>query len=168
MLYSILDLKTKGFVDHHVAMQRYLHKYYHDRKNFNKLKWHEKDFFYEHLQILVDDDNGHHGFDLLKIPDAEDYLFEKIILIYVSGNDSIDFTKKVLDYDGVIDKKRQEKYKYVYWRLLEKWRSRLDDPDDLYTGIIAPMRNEKLKELQTLINVEDLFLLWNKSFFVLA
>lgn len=74
MLYTRRDLKTKGFVDHHVAMQRYLHKYFHDKKHFNKLKWHEKDFFYEHLQILKDE-NGRYGFDLLKIPDAEEYFF---------------------------------------------------------------------------------------------
>ena len=30
--------------------------------------------------------------------------FEKIILIYASGNDSIDFAKKTSDYDGAPDK----------------------------------------------------------------
>ena len=151
MLYTRRDLKTKGFVDHHVAMQRYLHKYFHDKKHFNKLKWHEKDFFYAHLQILKDE-NGRYGFDLLKIPDAEEYLFEKIILIYASGNDSIDFSKKTSDYDGIISKKRQAQYMAVYWKLLAKWRVRLDKPDDLYTGIIAPMRNEQLKELKFLFD----------------
>lgn len=155
MLYSRRDLKNKGFVDHHVAMQRYLHKYMNDRKNFNRLKWHERDFFYEHLQILKDD-NGRYGFDLLKIPDAADYLFEKIILIYACGNDSIDFSKKASDYDGLISKKRQTQYMAVYWKLLAKWRSRLDKPDDLYTGIIAPMRNEKLKELKILFDARQI------------
>lgn len=105
MLYQRRELKTKGFVDHYVVIQRYLHKYFHDRRNFNKLKWHEKDFFYEHLQILKDE-KDRYGFDLLKIPDAEDYLFEKVILIYASGNDNIDFSKKTSDYDGIISKKR--------------------------------------------------------------
>ena len=104
MLDSRHDLKTKGFVDHHVAMQRYLHKYMNDKKNFNRLKYHEMDFFFEHLQILKND-KGRYVFDLLKIPDAEDYLFEKIILIYASGNESIDFSKKASDFDGLIDKK---------------------------------------------------------------
>lgn len=161
MMYSRQELNTKGYVDHHVAMQRYWHKYMNDRKNFNRLKWHEKDFFYEHLQILKDD-NGRYGFDLLKIPDAEDYLFEKIILIYASGNDSIDFSKKASDFDGIINKKRQAKYMSVYWKLLSKWRSRLDNPDDLYTGIIAPMRNEKLKELKLLLDNKQI----NKPTFV--
>lgn len=151
MLFTRRDLKTKGFVDPHVAMQRYLHKYFYDKKQFNKLKWHEKDFFYEHLQILKDQ-NGRYGFDLLKIPDAEEYLFEKIILIYASGNDSIDFAKKTSDYDGIISKNRQAQYMAVYWKLLAKWRVRLDKPDDLYTGIIAPMRNEKLNELKFLFD----------------
>ena len=155
MLYSRHDLKTKGFVDHHVAMQRYLHKYMNDKKNFNRLKYHEMDFFFEHLQILKND-KGRYVFDLVKIPDAEDYLFEKIILIYASGNESIDFSKKASDFDGLIDKKRQEQYKFVYWRLLAKWRSRLDKPDDLYTGIIAPMRYEKLKELRLLYNKKQI------------
>lgn len=155
MLYSRYQLKTKGFVDHHVVMQRYLHKYFHEKKTFNKLKWHEKDFFYEHLQILMDE-KGRHGFDLLKIPDANDYLFEKIILIFASGDDSIDFSKKASDYDGVIDRKRQEAYKNRYWRLLAAWQSRLDDPDDMYTWTIAPMRNEKIKELQNLLDTKQI------------
>lgn len=89
---------------------------------------------------------------MLKIPDAEDYLFEKVILIYASGNDNIDFSKKTSDYDGIISKKRQVQYMAVYWKLLVKWRVRLDKPNDLYTGIIAPMRNEKLKELKFLFD----------------
>ena len=69
---------------------------------------------------------------MLKIPDAEDYLFEKVILIYASGNDNIDFSKKTSDYDGIISKKRQVQYMAIYWILLVKWRVRLDKPNFVY------------------------------------
>ena len=46
MLYTRQELTQKGFIDSHVAVQRYLHKYLNHRKEISKLKWHEKDFFF--------------------------------------------------------------------------------------------------------------------------
>ena len=103
MLYTRQQLSQKGFVDSHEAVQRYLHKFLNHRKEMNKLKWHERDFFYEHLQILKND-QGQIGFDIYSIPEAKDYVLYKLILIYVSDNNTIDFEKKAFDYDGEIAK----------------------------------------------------------------
>ena len=75
MMYSRLELKQMKFEEYVVAMERYLNKYSKDKKNFKRLKWHEKDFFFHNLQNLKDDD-GNHCFDLLAIPEAADFLFE--------------------------------------------------------------------------------------------
>ena len=82
MLYTRQQLSQKGLVDSHKAVQRYLHKFLYHRKEMNKLKWHEKDFFYEHLQILKNS-KGEIGFDIYSIPEAKDYVLYKLILIYV-------------------------------------------------------------------------------------
>lgn len=95
MLYTRQELTQKGFIDSHVAVQRYLHKYLNHRKEISKLKWHEKDFFFEHLQILKND-KGELGFDICSIPEAKEYLLYKLILTYASDNNTIDFNKKHL------------------------------------------------------------------------
>lgn len=149
MLYSRTTLKTKNFAVHHKAMERYLHKFMNDEKNFDRLKWHEKDFFFEHLQILRDD-NGKKKFNLLKIPKAADYLFEKIILLYAGGSKEIDFSRITSDYDGVIDKKRQDLYQTFFWKRLSIWRNEMESRKGSYASVICPMRNQKRKELDNL------------------
>lgn len=149
MLYSRTDLKTKNYVDHHVAMQRYLHKFMNDGRNFDKLKWHEKDFFFEHLQILRNE-KGKRSFDILRIPKASDYLFEKIILLYARDNGCVDFSRKTSDYDGIITKDRQHLYQNLFWRKLFSWREEMKNQKGLYTSVIYPMRNKKQNELDSL------------------
>lgn len=150
MLYSRIALKAQDFIEQCVAMQRYLHKFMCDEKNFNRLKWHEKDFFFNNLQILKDN-NGEKNFDLLKIPKAADYLFEKVILLYGRGK-NIDFSIKMNDYDGVIDGKRQASYQSFFQQRLFIWRNEMDSRKGHYVSVIYPMRNQKRKELDALYN----------------
>lgn len=150
MIYSRRELKDLEFEDCGVAMQRYLHKFMYDKKNFKRLKWHEKDFFFQHLQILRNY-NDKKGFDLLTIPEALDYLFEKVIVIYAS-NGKIDFGRKTKDYDGVIKKKLRQKHQYLYWKELIKWKQSLEKGEGIYNSVILPMRNRKLKELDILFS----------------
>lgn len=148
MMYSRLELKQMKFEECVVAMERYLNKYSKDKKNFKRLKWHEKDFFFHNLQNLKDDD-GNHCFDLLAIPEAADFLFEKIILIYADNGD-FDFVRKTCDYNGVIDKQLQQKYQNIFWKELSNWRQSLKRPKGLYSSVIFSMRNQKFKELDEL------------------
>ena len=73
MLYTREELTRKGLIDNHVAIQRYLYKFINHRKEISKLKWHEKDFFFEHLQILINN-KGQNGFDIYSIPEANEYV----------------------------------------------------------------------------------------------
>lgn len=147
MMYSRNQLNGMSFEDISVPMQRYLHKFVYDKNNFKRLKWHEKDFFFHNLQLLKND-KDFKAFDLLEIPEAADYLFEKIILIY--ANDGVfDFTKKTRDYDGLIKNARQEKYKSIFWQKLSLWRQSLKSRKGIYESIISPMWEVKLKELDS-------------------
>lgn len=115
-MYTRAELKHKNYEECAVVIQRYLHKFINDKKNFKRLKWHEKDFFFHHLQILKDD-KGNKGFDLLNIPEATDFLFEKIIVTY-ANNGSFDFRRKTNDYDGLIKDELQQKYRFFFGKNL--------------------------------------------------
>lgn len=150
MIYTRAELEHMKFEECVVAMQRYLHKYVNDKRNFKRLKWHEKDFFFRHLQILKDD-KGNKGFDLLNIPEATDFLFEKIIITYANNGD-FDFTRKTNDYDGLIKDKLQQKYRDLFWKELDSWRRDMEHHKGAYDSVIFPMRNYKFKELDDLCN----------------
>ena len=130
------------------AMGRYLHKFLFDMKKFKRLKWHEKDFFFENLQILVTVNNKK-AFDLLNEPQASDYLFYKIILMF-SKEGTFDFSGQVRDFDGVISKKEKGKYQSLFWKSLSNWRVLLEEPTGQYLSILLPMRNRKMKEIDLL------------------
>ena len=149
MLYTRQQLSQKDFVDSHVAIQRYLNKFFNHRKEIRKLKWHEKDFFYEHLQILRND-KGQLGFDIYSIPEAKEYLFYKLILIYASNNNTIDFNKKSFDYNGEIPKKEKQRHQKMFYQLLADWTKELEEGKGQYLMIISPLYKSKLKELQKL------------------
>ena len=63
------------------------------------------------------DDKGNKGFDLLKIPEASDFVFEKIIVTY-ANNGVFYFARNTKDYDGVIKHKLQQKYKFFFGKNL--------------------------------------------------
>lgn len=149
MLYTRQQLTQKGKIDTHVAIQRYLHKFLNQRKEISKLKWHEKDFFYEHLQILKND-KGQYGFDIYSIPEAKEYLLYRLILIYGSNNKTIDFSKKAFDYNGEITSKRKNQNQKIFFQLLADWTENLEEGKGQYLMVIKPLYKNKLKELQNL------------------
>lgn len=149
MLYTRQQLSQKGFVDSHVAIQRYLYKFINHRTEISKLKWHEKDFFYEHLQILRND-KDQLVFDIYSIPEAKEYLLYKLILIYASNNNIIDFNKKSCDYKGEISKKEKKRHQKIFYQLLADWTKKLEEGKGQYLMIISPLYKNKLKELQKL------------------
>lgn len=150
MIYTRKELKRIDFKEYKVVMERYLHKFVNDKKNFKRLKWHEKDFFFRYLQILRDD-KGNRGLDLLNIPEATDFLFEKIIVIYANNGD-FDFTRETNDYDGTIRAELQQKYRNIFEVELDKWRQTLARHQGAYDSVIFPIRNAKLKEVDDLCN----------------
>lgn len=148
MLYTRQQLAGKD-VDHHIAMDRYVNKFIYHRKEITKLKWHEKDFFFDHLQILRNN-LGHIVFDIYSIPEAKEFLLYKLILIYASNGGTIDFDKEAFDYYGKITKDRKLKDQKIFFRLLADWMKILDKGKGPYLMVIKPLYEKKLKELQAL------------------
>lgn len=153
MLYTRQQLNQKEFVSQ--ALEKYLdmflnHRNHRNNKNkMSKLKWHERDFFFENLQTLRNDKNQP-VFDILSIPEAKDYVLYKLILIYAS-NGIIDFSKKSFDYDGrKITKKEKKKDAQIFYRLLADWTKELKDGKGQYLMVIRPLYEKKKKELQDL------------------
>lgn len=84
MLYLRNQLNELGNSVEEV-MKRYFHKYFNQKKDFIKLKLHEKDFFWGCLHVTYND-TGRLAFNLYKIPEAKEYLFNSIILTYYDEN----------------------------------------------------------------------------------
>ena len=160
MLYSRSALPN-SFVECNVALQRYLHMFSNERKKIVKLKWHEKDFLFQNMRSLIDN-QGNHAFDLLDIAEAEDYVMYLLILLFASDGGIIDLKKEVKDYYGVVPKKRKELYVKRYLLGMEKWSKRLENTGgDPYLTVLNPLYKMKYKELESLylssaINMDDL------------
>ena len=54
MIYQNKELKTEGF-NHKTAMQRYLYKYVNHKKEFHRLKAHEKDYAFSWMNVTYDE-----------------------------------------------------------------------------------------------------------------
>lgn len=94
MLYTRTELKEMNtFEKCKIPLERYMHKFVCERKNIKRLKWHEKNFLFDNMRILRDDNNNK-VFDIFSIKEAKDYAFNLLILIYATGKDGIiDFSK---------------------------------------------------------------------------
>lgn len=171
MLYSRSEL-SQNFVESNVAMQRYLQMFSYERKEIAKLKWHEKDFVFQNMRCLFDN-QGKPAFDLLDIPEAEDYVMYLLILMFASNDGTIDFNKEIRDYYGIIPEKRKEQYVNRYLVGIEKWSKLLDNTGgDPYLAVLNPLYRRKYKELEGLylcnaINLDDFNerILYMKSMF---
>lgn len=170
-LYSRSEL-SQNFVESNVAMQRYLQMFSYERKEIAKLKWHEKDFVFQNMRCLFDN-QGKPAFDLLDIPEAEDYVMYLLILMFASNDGTIDFNKEIRDYYGIIPEKRKEQYVNRYLVGIEKWSKLLDNTGgDPYLAVLNPLYRRKYKELEGLylcnaINLDDFNerILYMKSMF---
>ena len=149
MLYTRKELTKEGSIDKHIAVQRYLNKFINHRKEINKLKWHEKDFFYEHLMILRNN-AGELGFNIYSIPEAKNYVLYRLILIYAANNNTINFNKQAFEYDREIPKKEKKQHKKIFFQLLGEWTKELESGKGQYLMEIKPLYERKLKELKKL------------------
>lgn len=171
MLYSRSEL-SQNFVESNVALQRYLQMFSYKRKEIAKLKWHEKDFLFQNMRCLFDN-QGKPAFDLLNISEAEDYVMYLLILMFAADDGTIDFNKEIQDYYGVIPEKRKEQYVNRYLVGIEKWSKLLNNTGgDPYLTVLNPLYKRKYKELEGLylsdaINLDEFNerILYMKSMF---
>ena len=171
MLYSRSEL-SQNFVESNVALQRYLQMFSYKRKEIAKLKWHEKDFLFQNMRCLFDN-QGKPAFDLLNISEAEDNVMYLLILMFAADDGTIDFNKEIQDYYGVIPEKRKEQYVNRYLVGIEKWSKLLNNTGgDPYLTVLNPLYKRKYKELEGLylsdaINLDEFNerILYMKSMF---
>lgn len=91
-LYPYRFLNHIEFKDIEIPTQRYLHKFENHRKEIAHLKLHEKDFLFRSMKI-VEDQTGKRVYDLYKIPEAKEFVFDWVILLHAN---------QVMVFDGRI------------------------------------------------------------------
>ena len=69
MLYTNKQLVSKGF-DHRIAVKRYLYKYLNQKKEFKRLKPHEKDYLFGWMRVSYNE-QGKPAFDLYEETEAQ-------------------------------------------------------------------------------------------------
>lgn len=143
-MYSSSELQDPEF-DHKSAMQRFLHKFQNQRKEFRRLKEYEKHYAFDWMNVIYND-NGQHAFDLYGIDEAKEYIFYSIILCY--GENVADFSPPLYDAYGKIPAGKIRKDKRFFNEYLHIWMSQLDKRKGQYLSVLdKPLRN-KLLNLQ--------------------
>lgn len=150
-MYSNKELKTEGF-DHKTAMQRYLYKYVNHKKEFHRLKAHEKDYAFSWMDVTYDE-KGNKAFELYKDTEAYEYVFYNIILTY--GEDIASFNGDFSGPNGKIPDSQVLKDKGFFEMFLQIWKNKLNLHKGPYLSIIAPMFQQKLKELKNICKTEQ-------------
>lgn len=145
MLYKRSELPKHINDNGRIAIKRYLYRFFHQRKEIGRLKWHEKDFLFNCMYIMTYDDDK--KFDLMSVPEAQDWFFNHLILIYLGENRRIDFSKPAHDYYGLVPKELKKKHQTFFWKKLGVWKDELELGKGKYCGIL---RNEYFRKLDNL------------------
>ena len=171
MLYNREELKRFNTYEQCIEpLKRYLYKFINDRKNIKRLKWHEKDFLFNNMRLLRDE-NGTKVYDIFNIDEAKYYAFNLLILIYAcSDYGIIDFNSETCDYDRAISNDEKAIHKKLFERFIANWSSQLDKGEGVYLMVLKPSYERKKKALEEkLKNTTDLkyqeSLLYMKSVF---
>lgn len=152
MIYSSEQIKLFDSNKHAIAVGRYLHKYFNDQYNFRRLKPHEKDYLFGWMETITNDD-GNRVYDLYKIPEAKEYLFNKIILRY--GEDVDSFSCSICGPSGKLTANQVRKDKRFFNEYLQIWKKQLENPMGMYLPVIKRELNDKLKELSKICLTEQ-------------
>lgn len=142
-LYSRLQLKSLAFNDLQIPMQRYLHKFLNNE--ISSLKMHEKDFFFQNLKLLKNDQNKR-CYDIRKIKEAKEYYFYSILLTYFNGS-FVQFTPPCYDAHGKISADDIAKDKRFYYEYMDIWKNQVKSKLGPYYSQINIELNRKLKAI---------------------
>ena len=144
-LYSYSYLNHIDVENLDVPLKRYLFKFINQRKEISKLKHHEKDFLFNALKVSRNK-SGNYEHDLFKIPEAKEFLFDRIILMHAKHE--MVFDGKIQVPYGELTKKeirRNSNFFYMYLRL---WKELIEKGEGAYLSIIKPEIYKKVKELR--------------------
>lgn len=150
MLYNRQKLKAIKFSELQIPLQRYIHKYY--QGELNKLKMHERDFLFHNMSLLHSgkECKGKMGFDLRKIEEAKEYLFNRIILIY--AKDTIDFDSIAIEAKRKLTANENRKNKRFFYEYMSIWKNQVNSRKGEYLAQIANALNRKLKDWKELLD----------------
>ena len=110
MLYTNVELKDNNF-NHSIAMSRYLHKYLNQKREFHRLKHHEKDYVFGWMEVTTDDNSVKAAVEKIIAEHFEEnnnidvykFLFNTIDLTTLNATDSnvsvSDFVERVNKFD---------------------------------------------------------------------
>lgn len=143
-LYSRKELQEISSKECSIALQKYIDIFSLEREKIKKLKHYEKDFFFQNLYCLFNSENKK-VFNIFRIPEANEFVFYKIILTHADG---------IMVFDGKLrsasdqfltpnEKRRNKRFFYEY---LEKWKNQVNEGRGSYFTIIKPSIQRKIKE----------------------
>lgn len=125
-------------------LSRYLHKFHNQRKEVKRLKAHEKDFLFQSLRMLKDED-GNFIFDYSTIEEASEYNFYMLILTY---SENLNFN---LPTDNaarqIISADEMYRDKEEFEKLYTRWIEQLERKKGKYIGIINTELDKRFKKL---------------------
>lgn len=146
MLYKRLELPKHVRDDNRVAITRYLYKFENQRNEIKRLKWHEKDYLFSHLRIITFE--GGKSYDLLTIPEAKEWAFDYILLIYLGASRKIDFSKPAYDYYGRVPDARKIQHRNFFWKRMKEWKQELESGKGVYYSVLRNEYQRKLKSIE--------------------
>lgn len=153
MIYDINFLQNLTFEKTQTPLRRYLHKFFNHRKEIKKLKAHEKDFLFQNMSILRNE-NNELCFDLASIIEASDYYFNKLVLTY---SENLDFNKQTInDFGEIIDNLTMEKDKDYFNNYFLEWQEQLKTKKGKYLNIINTELSKRLKGLDLELSEGDI------------
>lgn len=150
MLYTytqLKDLDTKK-----VAIQRYLHKYVHQLRDFKRLKLHEKEFIFSFMRSIIRVDEydekealAEKPFDLYKIEQAYEFVFYKLVLDYY---DNLYFLSPVKGPYGLLSREEIQKDKVFFEMYFPIWEHMLFSNKGNYIPHLLKEYRLKIKTLE--------------------
>lgn len=141
-LYPYKVLNHIDFKDISVPAQRYVHKFVKQRNEVVKLKHHEKDFLFRVLETLHDADDSH-PFNLYKMPEAKEFVFDSIILTH--SNHVMVFDGPVPGPYGLLKPNEKRRNKRFFYEYMAVWKNQIGKGKGYYCSIIKPEIGKKIK-----------------------
>lgn len=142
-LYPYRFLNHIEFKDMVVPAQRYLYKFENHRKEIAHLKLHEKDFLFRTMR-LMEDQSGRRIYNLYKIPEAREFVFNWVILLH--ANQVMVFDGRVPGPYGDLTPAEKRRNKRFFYEYLNVWKNEVLHGKGPYLSVIKVEIGIKVKE----------------------
>ena len=143
-LYPYRYLNHIEFKDVMVPAQRYLFKFENHRKEIPHLKLHEKDFLFRTMKVL-ENDSGKRVYDLFKIPEAKEFVFDRIILTH-ANKEKVAFDGYVSGPYGALSPAEKRRNKRFFYEYLNAWKNQIQEGKGPYLSVVKIEIGTKIKK----------------------